>query len=221
MGVTTAIQSANRKIRTMISGSPSEPEILDTLKQEHEEVAESLKKLVAGNSAAARKAVLGRINAALLPHIQAEQTVLYDALIAIGDRNVQQGGQEGYIEHELAASTLAKLESIPSAMSPEFGAAAKVLKELIEHHVQEEERHIWAGAKDKFSAEQRVALNQKYLAAKERTGAPEKKMGAGPVQRAATVSQPKKVRAAPRKSGAPAKGSVASKRSRSAAGTAI
>jgi hemerythrin-like domain-containing protein len=174
MSVTTAIQSATRAIGSMISGSPSEPEILDTLKQEHEEVGEMLKKLVDSDSGSARKSLVAKIKAALVPHIKAEQTVLYDALIAVGDKKIQQDGLEGYIEHELAAATLAKLGTISNAMSPEFAAVAKVLKELIEHHVQEEERNVWADAKDKFSTEDRVLMNQKYLAAKKLVGAPAK-----------------------------------------------
>ena len=199
MTVTTAIQSATRAIGSIISGTASEPEILDTLKQEHEEVADMLKKLVDSESGVARKNTLAKIKAALLPHIEAEQTVLYDALIAVGDKKIQQDGKEGYIEHELAALTLAKLEKISNAMSPEFGAAAKVLKELIEHHVKEEERAVWADAKDKFSTEERMAMNQKYLAAKKLIGAPRKIVKDIPKKAAAAVQAKKAVTAAPKK----------------------
>jgi hypothetical protein len=204
MSVTTAIQTATRAIGSIISGSPSEPEILDTLKQEHEEVGELLKKLVEGDTGAVRKSLLAKIRAALLPHIKAEQTVLYDALIAVGDQKIQQDGHEGYIEHELAAATLTQLGTISNAMSPQFAATAKVLKELIEHHVQEEERNIWADAKDKFSSEERVAMNHKYLAAKKLVGSPEKKDGrlpkktvvaAKPKAKSSTALPPKKAAA--------------------------
>jgi hypothetical protein len=199
MSVTTAIQGATRAIGAMISGRPSEPEILETLKQEHEEVAEMLKKLVDSESGTARKMLLAKIKASLLPHVKAEQTVLYDALIAVGDKKSQQDGHEGYIEHELAAATLAQLGTIANAMSPEFGAAAKVLKELVEHHVQEEEKNIWSDAKDKFSTEERVLMNHKYLAAKKLVGLPEKKVIAAP-KKMVVAAQPKtKAVAAPKK----------------------
>jgi hypothetical protein len=199
MSVTTAIQGATRAIGSMISGRPSEPEILDTLKQEHEEVAELLKKLVDSETGAARKRLLAKIGAALLPHLNAEQTVLYDALIAVGDKKIQQDGHEGYIEHELAAATLGQLGTIANAMSPEFGAAAKVLKELVEHHVQEEEKNVWADAKDKFSTEECVLMNHKYLAAKKLVGLPEKKVIAAP-KKTVVAAQPKtKAVAGPKK----------------------
>jgi hypothetical protein len=227
MSVTTALQSATRKIGSMISGSSSEPEILDTLKQEHEDVAEMLKKLVDSNSGAARKNLVAKIKASLLPHIEVEQTILYDAMITVGDKKIKQDGKEGYIEHELAALTLAKLESISNAMSPEFGAAAKVLKELVEHHVQEEEKNVWADAKEKFSAEERVAMNHRYLAAKTRVGEVGRKAGSAhakkvgvPRAKTVTVAQPKKAIASPKAASANVKRSVAAKRSRANAGAA-
>lgn len=214
MSVTTAIQNATRAIGSMLSSGPSETEILDTLKKEHEEVGELLKKLVDSESGAARKKFVAKIKAALLPHVEAEQTVLYDALIKIGDKKHQQDGKEGYIEHELAATTLAKLEKISNAMSAEFGATAKVLKELIEHHVQEEERNVWADAKDKFSADERVAMNRKYLAAKKFVTGLETKAAA--TSKTAAVAAPKKpavqaakkvtVKTAPKKAAAAAPG---------------
>ncbi len=195
MSVSSTIQNATRAIETMINGAPSDPEILDTLKQEHEEVAELLKNLVDGQSGVARKTLVAKIKAALLPHVYAEQIVLYDALIALRDRKTQQDGQEGYIEHELASSTLTKLENIADTNSTEFAATAKVLKELIEHHVHEEERNVWSDAKEKFSADERVAMNAKYMATKKIFGtikshAPAAKIKAlktKPVARAKTV----------------------------------
>jgi hemerythrin-like domain-containing protein len=209
MSVTTAIQSATRAIGSILSSSPSEPEILDTLKQEHEEVADLLKKLVDSESGAERKRLVAKIKSALLPHVEAEQTVLYDALIAAGDKNIQQDGKEGYIEHRLAAETLATLETISNATSAEFGATAKVLKELIEHHVQEEERNVWADAKEKFSDDERVAMNHKYLTAKKLVSTPNKK-SAPASKKAATSAKPKN--AAPKKASPKKPASVEAKK---------
>jgi hypothetical protein len=74
------------------------------------------------------------------------------------------------LEHALAGQTLAKLEKL-KADSIEFLAAAKVLKELVDHHVQEEERNIWADVKKNFDSEERVAMNRRFLAAKKRVKA--------------------------------------------------
>jgi hemerythrin-like domain-containing protein len=80
-------------------------------------------------------------------------------------------GSEGFTEHALASATLMQLDSL-TANTPEFKAAAKVLKELIDHHVQEEERNIWSDVKENFSDEQRERMNRDFLAAKKRVKVP-------------------------------------------------
>jgi len=77
-------------------------------------------------------------------------------------------GKEGYIEHALASKTLQQLEKCASATSPEHRALAKVLKELVEHHIQEEENNIWDDVEEHFSDEEREQLNRTYLAAKQK-----------------------------------------------------
>ena len=49
-----------------------------------------------------------------------------------------------------------------------FKASAKVLKELVDHHIQEEERNIWARVRENFSDEQRQRMNRDFLAAKKK-----------------------------------------------------
>jgi hemerythrin-like domain-containing protein len=102
----------------------------------------------------------------LVPHVRAEEKVVYDAVIALRDRDAKQDGEEGYLEHGLADKMLATLGKTTNAMSPEFGATAKVLKELVEHHVEEEESNVWSDVKKNFSDEQRYQMNIRYLAAK-------------------------------------------------------
>jgi hypothetical protein len=63
---------------------------------------------------------------------------------------------------------LAGLGKAQSATSPQFSAVAKVLKELVQHHVEEEEREIWKDVKANFSTEDRVAMNQRFEADKQR-----------------------------------------------------
>ena len=168
MSVTTSVKKAARKVEKAVTGEEPEVDLLDTLKEEHEMVAGLLKKLVESERAAERRSLVKQIKENLVPHLRAEQKVLYDAIIALRDKGAQQDGEEGYIEHALADKTLSKLEKIENATSPEFSAMAKVLKELVEHHVQEEEKNVWSDAKDNFSTEQRKAMNRAYLAEKKK-----------------------------------------------------
>jgi hypothetical protein len=166
MSIATSFSKAKRSIQKALTGEEPAVDILDTLKQEHEQVADLLKRLVEGKSSAERKSLFKQVKTALVPHARAEERVLYDAVIASRKKGIQKDGEEGYLEHGLADKMIATLGKITKPMSPEFGAASKVLKELIEHHVSEEERAVWSDAKKLFSAEQRQAMNVAYLKAK-------------------------------------------------------
>jgi hemerythrin superfamily protein len=171
MGVQSAVRKATKTVIKKISSEPdsaSDTDLLDTRKKEHDEVKSLLSDLQKTDSAAQRRSLVQKIKVALVPHTKAEEKVLYDAVIAIRDKEAQVDGHEGYLEHDLAAKTLQKLAALVNATSPEHKAAAKVLKELVEHHIKEEESNVWDDAKENFSEDERKQMNVAYLAAKAR-----------------------------------------------------
>jgi hypothetical protein len=170
MDLERSLKNAGHQIAGLFA-SEQKPDILDTLKKEHDEVGDMLKRLVDSESVSERRALVKKIKAALIPHMKAEQKVVYDAVIALRPKDAKTHGEEGYIEHKLAAESLQLLGKISNAASPEFLAAAKVLKELIEHHVQEEERDIWADMRAHFDADERAAMNKRFEQAKKRVRA--------------------------------------------------
>lgn len=176
MDMKATLKSATDKLAGAFSPdkAPQETDVLDTLKKEHDEVQELLPNLVDSDKAAERKSLLKQVKAALIPHSKAEEKVVYDAVIAAkSQKNKNQiDGAEGYLEHALASQTLLKLDKITPMTSPEFTAHAKVLKELIDHHVQEEERNIWADVKENFDSDARIAMNLRFLAAKKKVKVP-------------------------------------------------
>ena len=171
MRVKTVAKRAARAISETFSSSEPDPaaaDILATLKHEHDEVKELLDKLSGAETPAQRRKLVQGIKAALVPHTKAEEKIVYDAVIALRDKDAQKDGYEGYLEHEWASKTLQRLESIANAASPEHKAAGKVLKELVEHHIEEEENNVWKDVKDHFSDEDRQQMNVSFLAAKRR-----------------------------------------------------
>jgi hemerythrin-like domain-containing protein len=153
------------------SDSDAQTDILTTLKQEHDEVRQLLSQLQEAEAAGERRRLVEEIKAALVPHTKAEEKVVYDAVIALRDKAAKQDGYEGYLEHEWASKTLLRLAAA-SANSPEHRAAAKVLKELVEHHIEEEERNVWKDVKEHFSDEKRQQMNAAFLKAKSRVRIP-------------------------------------------------
>jgi hemerythrin superfamily protein len=153
---------------TARSAPNEDMDILDKLGREHDEVQALLGKLVESEKAAERTQLLKKIKAALVPHTKAEQKVVYDRVLKLKDKKARIDGNEGYLEHEIADRTLTQLSKIQNRMSPEFTATAKVLKELVNHHIKEEEDAIWDDVKDNFSDEDRVVMNREFEAAKKR-----------------------------------------------------
>src|SRR4051812_31408796 len=167
MTIRTSIEQATKSLINAVSGAEAEVDILETLEAEHDEVQALLAKLVDSDNGREQKALVSKIKAALVPHTKAEEKIVYDAVLAPKGAPAKIDGNEGYIEHGLASETLKKLDKL-TANSPEFKAAAKVLNELIKHHVKEEESNIWARVKDNFSAEQRAEMNRDFLLAKKK-----------------------------------------------------
>jgi hemerythrin-like domain-containing protein len=152
--------------------APAARDILKTLHEEHDEVRDLLSRLQTTAGSSQRAALVLKIEQALVPHTKAEEKVVYDAVLAVKDKNSRMNAYEGYLEHEWASKTLQRLRLIRSASSAQHLAAARVLKELVEHHIRDEERNIWGDVREHFSDEQRVAMNRAFLAAKSRVKVP-------------------------------------------------
>jgi hemerythrin superfamily protein len=178
MSLVTTLKKTGKKMGSALSGDKTDAaddagtDVLDLLKKDHDDVKALLKKLVDGKTAAERKSLVRQIKAALVPHVRAEEKIVYDAIIALRDKQPKQDGEEGYLEHALADKTLAGLDKIANAVSPEFSAAAKVLKELIEHHVEEEESNVWSDVRKNFSDDERAEMGRKFEAAKKKVRVP-------------------------------------------------
>jgi hypothetical protein len=88
-------------------------------------------------------------------------------VIATADDDAEVDGHEGYLEHECASRTLQHLEAAEPT-SAEHKAAAKVLQELVEHHIKEEEHNIWRDVRENFDDAERARMNVAFEAAKRR-----------------------------------------------------
>jgi hemerythrin superfamily protein len=177
MNVKSSVRRAARAVSDTLAASWSDlradsaTDILDTLKKEHTEVKKLLVQLSEAETSAQRRALVVKIKAALVPHTTAEEKVVYDSVIALRDKEAQMDGHEGYLEHEWAAKTLQRLESMANAASPEHKAAGKVLRELVEHHIREEESNVWRDVKNNFSDDERKQMNVRFAVAKRRVKA--------------------------------------------------
>ncbi len=148
-------------------------EITETLKSDHEELKGLLSKMTHGNSATdTKQSALKDFKALLKAHSEAEEKIVYDALIKESDEEAEKMACEGYTEHEVAdyvlgkltgeGKILEKLTSNGDPDSPQWKAQAKVLKELVEHHIEEEEDEIFAKLRSEFDKSKREEMGQRF-----------------------------------------------------------
>jgi hemerythrin superfamily protein len=171
MSVRSEVRKATKAVGKALTPEPAaveDTDILETLKKEHDEVKDLLEELQETEAGEKRGRLVQQIKQALVPHTKAEEKVVYDRVIALRDKEAQTDGHEGYIEHELASETLQRLEALGASASAEHVAVAKVLKELVEHHIKEEESNVWSDVKKNFSDEDRKQMNVQFEAAKAR-----------------------------------------------------
>lgn len=99
----------------------------------------------------------------LKAHAKAEESVVYDFMLTDNDLRIY--AKEGKEEHRLAEQLVNELGGAASGSDETWRAKAKVLAELVEHHVSEEESDIFPDLKKKLTAEMDEHMQQKYEAA--------------------------------------------------------
>lgn len=109
----------------------------------------------------------------LTVHAKAEEKVVYTFMKKEVD--LREDGFEGDVEHGLADQMV---EEIKRTDDEDLQSARiKVLAELVEHHIEEEEEDMFPDLKKQTTAEQREKLGQLYLDKKPEVMANEVKAG--------------------------------------------
>ena len=134
----------------------------ELLKADHKKVAELFDQLDAA-SGKAKLNVFQQIKSELELHASIEETIFYPALEE--SEETHDLTLEAYEEHEMVKTLLAELDGAESA-DDQWQAKAKVLRENVEHHVDEEENELFDKAKDALSDEQIESLGERMETAK-------------------------------------------------------
>jgi hemerythrin-like domain-containing protein len=136
----------------------------ELLKADHKKVAE-LFDLMETASGKRKLDVFRRIKSELEVHTHIEETILYPALER--PEETHDLTLEAYEEHNVVKTLLAELSGAKSA-NDEWQAKAKVLRENVEHHVEEEENELFDKADDALSGEEIEVLGERMAAEKAR-----------------------------------------------------
>jgi hypothetical protein len=140
--------------------------IFETLKDEHDLLRTQLAKLLdLPNSATVEKQDgLEELKKTLHSHTVAEEEIVYETLLPI--EHLESEVREGIEEHRLSNQLLVELSTL-DVTHAQWQAKVKALKDLLTHHLKEEEVELFAEGRKVFDKERLQELKELYLQKKE------------------------------------------------------
>jgi hemerythrin-like domain-containing protein len=142
--------------------------ILQDLHDDHQEVAQMIDEIIETEDAQQRTALFKAMMTKLAAHLQAEESVLYRKMEKSQDGEVRSFAFEGGNEHEIAEQQMQQMSRARNKASEQWTAQAKVLRELVSHHVEEEESTGFSCARKEFGREQLEKMADQFQRQKEK-----------------------------------------------------
>ena len=139
---------------------------ISLLKADHDKV----KKMLADGEETTERAevtrteLLGKIKAEMLIHERIEEEIFYPALKS--HPKAKDIVLEGYEEHHVVDEIMGELEAL-AVTDETWGAKFKVMKENIEHHIEEEEGEMFKTARQVFDSDELESLGARMLELKQ------------------------------------------------------
>ena len=142
---------------------------LDLLKKDHDDVEALFKDyemLADGDGDSGdRRALSTRICGMLAIHALIEEEIFYPAVRELGTKKAEDMIGEAYEEHHVVKLVLAEIPKVDPA-DDAFEYKMTVLKELVEHHVEEEEDEMFPMAEKKLGDRRSSELAQQMAGPK-------------------------------------------------------
>lgn len=122
---------------------------IELLKQDHETVKDILNQLSETTERAVktRAQLLAKLETELTIHTTIEEDILYPAYREAGGKEQEQMYHEAKEEHRAVDSLVLPDLKATEPGSVAFAARVKVCKEMLEHHIEEEEKEMFPQAK--------------------------------------------------------------------------
>ena len=128
--------------------------IIELLKQQHDQVKDVLDRIIAEDDKKECRTLVAQLGKAMRLHMQIEEKMVYPAAARAfqGDEDDEESVLEAYEEHAVSRQCLETLEKTPPT-DKRFVVRAKVLKEIFEAHVEEEENDLLPELEGKLGQE--------------------------------------------------------------------
>jgi len=128
-------------------------EFFQELKKDHKEVKGILGQLKETKKSAPKKReeLFQKLRIELVPHMKAEESTFYPPLLA--KKESREDAMEGVEEHHVSEMVLKELEKMGKG-EDQWGAKMGVFKELVEHHIKDEEKKVFKSAEKALSSDE-------------------------------------------------------------------
>lgn len=113
--------------------------ILEDLREDHRETLAAIDEIMKVEDNSRRNEMFKEMTNKLVAHLDAEQAVLYRKMEKSDDEETRKFSFEGTNEHQLAEQQMQQMLRVRNKADEKWTAQLTVLRELVEHHVEEEE----------------------------------------------------------------------------------
>jgi hemerythrin-like domain-containing protein len=142
--------------------------ILNDLHEDHEEVSGLIDQMIKTEDGKERGTIFKEMMSKLLAHSHAEQAVLYKKMEKSENGKSRTFAYEGENEHQIVEQQLQQMARARNKASEQWTAQASVLKDLIEHHVEEEESTGFSCARSEFDGEMLEKMGDQFRKQKQK-----------------------------------------------------
>ncbi|GAB6388498.1 hemerythrin domain-containing protein [Stutzerimonas marianensis] len=135
---------------------------IDLLIEDHETLKDLLSRLTDTTERAVktRTDLLQKLEMEVSIHTQIEEQILYPAYKEAGGKEEMKMYHEAKEEHRTVDALVLPDLKATDPSSLEFSGRAKVCKELLEHHIEEEEEEMFPQARELFDAKRLEEMGQ-------------------------------------------------------------
>ena len=139
---------------------------MSLLKEDHRKVKKMLAELesTTERGVKTREELFTKVKQELVVHEAIEEEIFYPALKE--HPKTKEITLEAYEEHHVVNTVMAEIEGV-AYDDEKWGAKFKVMKENLEHHIEEEEGEMFKQAKQVFDEDELARLGESMMALKE------------------------------------------------------
>lgn len=141
-------------------------DVVDVILEDHKPLKKLIKTLKGDAEFEEKFVAFEEFAPLLIMHAQPEEETVY--VVMKKNEECREEGFEGDVEHQLADQLIEEIKRTKD--EDLWMARVKVLAELVEHHIEEEEDELLPKFKENFEKEERVALTKKFFELKQKLG---------------------------------------------------